>query len=175
MTRIPQACCFRGAALTLVLGGALLGLAGCSGGGSSIFGLGRASPDEYTVTTQAPLSIPSQFTLPPPRPDVPRPQDKPTDLAAEAALDPAVELMTNSVASSPGQQDLVHLAGPPADPNIREYLDNHLKQLNRQGGLGSDLAFWAKTPEPGKVLNPTKEAAALRRLGIPTLSPPPGP
>ena len=171
MIRIRPAFRFR-ATLALVLGGGLLGLAGCSNG---VFGMNRSSPDEYTVTTQAPLSIPSRFTLPPPRPDAPRPQDKPTDLAAEAALDPAVELMTGTAPTTPGQQALVRLAGPPPDPNIREYLDDHLKQLNQQGGIGSSLAFWAKTPEPGKALNAAKEAANLRRLGIPTLNPPPGP
>ncbi len=170
----PLAARKRNGLKALVAVALLLGVSGC-GGLSQTFSMQRKSPDEYTVTTQAPLVIPNQFTLPPPTPDVPRPQDKPTDLAAEAALDPAVELMTQTATSSPGQQALVGLAGPAAAPNIREFLADHIKSLNRQGGLGNDLAFWKKAPIPGKLIDPAEEAARLRKLGVPTVSPPAAP
>jgi Protein of unknown function (DUF3035) len=36
--------------------------------------LDRNRPDEFAVTRATPLTIPSEFTLPTPQPDAPRPQ-----------------------------------------------------------------------------------------------------
>ena len=46
-------------------------LSGC--GSTSVFD--RERPDEFAVTRSAPLAIPSEFTLPTPQKDAPRPQD----------------------------------------------------------------------------------------------------
>ncbi|KQM96599.1 MULTISPECIES: DUF3035 domain-containing protein [unclassified Sphingomonas] len=45
-------------------------LAACQGGG-----LNRARPDEFAVARQAPLVIPPDYSLVPPQPGAPRPQD----------------------------------------------------------------------------------------------------
>jgi len=56
-------------------------LAGCGGGS----GLNRNRPDEFAVARQAPLVIPPDYALVPPRPGAPRPQDNnPNTLALEA-------------------------------------------------------------------------------------------
>ena len=48
------------------------GLAACSGDElTRTFGLTRDAPDEFQVTTRAPLSMPPDFTLRPPRPAPP--------------------------------------------------------------------------------------------------------
>ena len=50
-------------------------LAGCSGDSQRTFGFSRDAPDEFTVTTRAPLAMPPSFALPPPTPGVSRPQE----------------------------------------------------------------------------------------------------
>ena len=39
-------------------------------------GIGKQSPDEFAVVTRAPLSMPPDFGLRPPRPGAERPQEK---------------------------------------------------------------------------------------------------
>lgn len=49
-------------------------LAGCGSGGGGL--LGRSRPDEFAVQRQAPLVVPPDFALTPPRPGAPRPTDQ---------------------------------------------------------------------------------------------------
>ena len=66
-----------------------LSLAACSGDElTRTFGLTRDAPDEFQVTTRAPLSMPPDFTLRPPRPGATRPQELTQREQAEAALAP---------------------------------------------------------------------------------------
>ncbi len=88
------------APVALALGAAAL-LSGCGGGS----GLNRAKPDEYAVARQAPLVIPPDYALVPPRPGAPRPQDNnPSALALEA-------LFGGSAQRSVGEQGVVNQAG----------------------------------------------------------------
>ncbi len=66
----------------LILAGvAMLALSGC--GSTSI--LDRDRPDEFAVSRSKPIEVPSQFTLPAPTPNAPRPQDGDTkELVLEA-------------------------------------------------------------------------------------------
>ena len=59
-----------------------LALAGC---GSTGF-LNRDRPDEFAVSRQAPLVIPPDFSLAPPNPGAPRPQDNDASSQALDAL-----------------------------------------------------------------------------------------
>ncbi len=52
-----------------------LGLFGALSACGSSGLLNRNRPDEFAVTRAAPLAIPSQFDLPAPQPNAPRPQD----------------------------------------------------------------------------------------------------
>ena len=66
-------------ATLLVLG---LALSGC---GSTGF-LNRERPDEFAVSRQAPLVVPPDFSLAPPNPGAPRPQDNDASSQALDAL-----------------------------------------------------------------------------------------
>lgn len=55
----------------LVATASLLGLSACASGGSGVFG--RNAPDEFQVSRQAPLVVPPDFALVPPKPGAPRP------------------------------------------------------------------------------------------------------
>lgn len=147
--------------LITVLPAALL-LAGCSADMERTFGLTRDTPDEFTVTTRAPLSMPPDYTLAPPQPGAGRPQELSAQQAAEAALAPDTALQSQSGPTSPGQNALVAEAGPNAPADIRDKI-NAEQQLDRpRQGLTEQLMFWRAAPEPGTPLDPVREAARLR-------------
>ena len=50
---------------------AILALSGC--GTTSVYE--RDRPDEFAVTRSKPIQVPTEFTLPAPTPNAPRPQD----------------------------------------------------------------------------------------------------
>ncbi len=147
----------------LILAGATLLLAGCSGSSlSRTFGLTRDTPDEFSVTTQAPLAMPPDYAIRPPRPGAPRPQDVPDQEAAEQALIPQTALNAPATGMSPGQEALVAQAGPPAPADIRaEVSQDAAKGYGR--GFADRLMFWRPTPQPGIVVDPTREAQRLRQ------------
>lgn len=136
------------------------------------FGLTRDPPNEFVVTTRAPLSVPPDFTLRPPRPGAPRPQELPATTAAEATLVPQAALASpNANAESPGQQALLAAAGPPAPPHIRQEVDAEAAKEATSTSLTDELMFWKKPPPPGVVVDPQKEAQRLREDAALGLSP----
>ena len=79
----------RSSRISLFALGTLVLLPGCSGTDiTRTFGLVRDAPDEFTVTTRAPLSMPPDSTLRAPRPGATRPQELISRNAAEATLAP---------------------------------------------------------------------------------------
>ena len=90
---------------------ALTGLLNACGGGS---GLNRARPDEYAVARQAPLVVPPDYTLVPPKPGAARPQDSnPNALTLQA-------LFGGSAPRSASEFVTLNAAGADAaDPGIR--------------------------------------------------------
>src|SRR5580692_2744055 len=95
-------------------------LAACSGNVERAFGLQRDAPDEFTVTTRAPLSMPPDFTLRPPDPGAARPQEQSTTQTAQVTIAGADALNAPSGPSdSPGQDALLAAAGSPPPANIR--------------------------------------------------------
>jgi hypothetical protein len=88
----------------LQLGVASLLLAGCS----SLSGGGKKTPDEFAVTKEAPLVMPPDFSLRPPRPGAPRP----TELGAQGqALEALFGLGAAVPPRSAGEQALLDKAG----------------------------------------------------------------
>src|SRR3954469_19468556 len=99
----------------LLLGSTLVLLAGCGSSQlSRTFGLTRDAPDEFTVTTRAPLSLPPDFSLRPPRPGAPRPQEQSERQQAEEALVPDLALNQPKATQSVGQEALMAQTGPRA-------------------------------------------------------------
>ena len=68
--------------ILMLAGGAML-LGACSQGGSLF---NRIRPDEFAVSRQAPLGVPPDFSLMPPNPGAPRPQDLDSSKQALDAL-----------------------------------------------------------------------------------------
>jgi len=147
----------------VALAGAL-GLAACSGDElSRTFGLSRDAPDEFQVTTRAPLSMPPEFTLRPPRPGAPRPQEQSQRQQAEAALVPEAAGQAGNVPPTPGQQALVQAAGRPAPADIRSRVDSEAALDTPSRSFADRLLFWQSAPPPGTALDPVRESQRLRQ------------
>lgn len=136
----------------------LLALAGCGDTARSL-GFTRDAPDEFQVTTRAPLVIPSALgALPPPRPGAPRPQEN-RSAAAVIGASP----LPSSTAPSSAEQALIAQAGGPVDDSIRRRVDEESTRLDRPSQTVVDrLLFWRDAPPAGVAVDPTREAQRLR-------------
>jgi hypothetical protein len=137
-------------------------LGGCSMDSlSRTFGLTHDAPDEFTVVTRAPLSMPPDYTLRPPEPGAARPQETSDRLQAESALVPEAALGGGRRGMSPGQAALVRDAGGAA-PNIRQ-------QVDQEASIGADesiidkVLFWRSPDDKHAVVDAQQEAARLRQ------------
>ncbi len=141
-----------------------LGLAACSGDElTRTFGLTRDAPDEFRVTTRAPLSMPPDLTLRPPRPGATRPQEMTQSEQAEAALAPDTVLGRPDAGASPGQEALVAAAGRPAPADIRNRVDNEAALDTPSRPFTDRLMFWQSPPPPGTQVDAERESARLRQ------------
>ncbi len=149
---------------SLLLAGSLILLAGCSGDKlARTFGLTRDAPDEYTVTTRAPLSMPPDYSLRPPRPGVPRPQEQSERAQAEAALVPETALNAPQNSASAGQAALVEEAGPPAPSDIRREVDQDARYAEDDQSLIDKILYWRKPNTDQAQVDPRKESQRLRQ------------
>jgi len=138
-------------------------LATCGEDLSRDFGFTRDAPDEFRVTTRAPLSMPPDYTVRPPRPGAPRPQEASERTQAEEALAPQIALSgPGNSGLTPGQSALISQAGPAAPHDIRAKVDAEA-QLDRPSQTFTDrLMFWKAAPLPGTIVNAQKESQRLR-------------
>lgn len=129
--------------------GVLAMLSGCGGGGT---GLKRNRPDEFAVARQAPLVIPPDFALTPPKPGAARPQDaNPNALALDA-------LFGGAAVRSASEQGLLQSAGADsAQPGIRSDVGDPDTNVVDKGTTTRDIIAApegngqnasAKTPPP---------------------------
>ena len=73
--------------MTAAAASAMLSLAACGGGPKAgVFARRSGGPDEFAVSRQAPLVIPPDFALVPPRPGAPRPQEADSSTQALQAM-----------------------------------------------------------------------------------------
>jgi hypothetical protein len=135
----------------------LLALAGCGGDTSRTLGFTRDPPDEFQVTTRAPLSVPPRLgELPTPTPGAPRPQDT---RAAPAMLAPGVAAAQPSAA----ERALVARAGGPVEGSVRRRVDEESLRLDQPSEAFVDrMIFWRPAGQPGIAVDPTREAQRLR-------------
>ena len=140
----------------------------CSDGVKRTLGLQRNQPDEFAVVERAPLTLPPNYDLNPPAPGADRPQETtPVNTARGLILrsEPNAPKAVNG--TSTGETTLLSKAGATtADPNIRTELaqPNHLNDNPKQPVI-QKLGL-SGTQEPGKALNATQEAAALKQKNI---------
>lgn len=164
-----------------ILSFAAVFLSGCGDSIKKQIGLGKRSPDEFRVVTRAPLSLPPDYNLVPPRPGAVRPQEGAVrDRARRATFslggtgDEGQSKTTDfqTVDRGAGEIALLKQAGAGAAPDdIRQLVDMETRNLNKvSGDLVDGLVFWKDAPPPGTVVDPAAEVLRLQEnaaLGTP--------
>jgi hypothetical protein len=118
-----------------------LGLSGC-GTTRNALGMQKVTPDEFRVVTKAPLVVPPDYSLRPPAPGEPRPQELQPESAARTALLGQREAEVRS----DGEKLLVARAGSDkADPLIRYVVDDEFGDLaHKEKSFADRVMFWRK-------------------------------
>jgi hypothetical protein len=133
---------------------------GC-GGMQRALGSARTSPDEFRVVTQAPLTLPPDYALRPPRPGETRPQELQPDENARAAL------FGQQIApsASQGERALVSNAGAEAvDPTIRDQIDFESQGIVRRNeDFVNRLLSFRGSSDTSAPIDAESEAARLQR------------
>ena len=143
-----------------------LGITGCEGIKDQ-FGLGKSSPDEFSVVTRAPLSLPPDFRLRPPEPGAARPQESSAIERAQAALIGAGRGQGTdgeTVQRSDGESALLSQAGTEiAKSDIRKVINEENAVLaDVEDSLVERLIFWRSQSQPGDVVDARKESQRLK-------------
>lgn len=157
-----------------VIGLACLGLAAC-GTVNDQLGLSKNRPDEFAVMRKAPLVLPPNYNLRPPRPGAAGPQEQSAQEAGARAVF-GDDRMAPPLGASPGEVVLLDRAGASeADTRIRQVVDEETASIvEKSDSLTNKILFWQE-PEAGTPLDPAAEAARLRGVVPPTAAgaPPP--
>ena len=152
-------------------------LAGCGESGN-VFGFDRSGPDEFTVVRHAPLSVPPDATLRPPRDggerdsrDESRERARSTLLSegegvAGANGPAALEARAAATGRSVGELALARRAAAyyGIEPEIRRIVEEETTNLAIEDeSFMRKLLFWKESePPPGAVLDADAEARRLR-------------
>ena len=176
-------------ALIVLISLAALPLAGCDSFNRAI-GKTRVIPDEFQVVSNAPLAIPPDYALRPPRVGNGPEQISPTQVARESVFRMGDQQQQSSLPAptkerSAGETDLLRDAGAATvPPDIRELVDSDPKQgVPFERSLVDKLLFWQgpTTPPSAEVIDPSAEASRIRlaqsaaKTTGPTTSPEKGP
>ncbi|MGH7089011.1 MAG: DUF3035 domain-containing protein [Stellaceae bacterium] len=130
----------------------------------------KVVPDEFAVVQRAPLAVPPDFDLRPPRLGAARPQEEsPADQARQAVFrlgdDAKDNLPPAASRRSPGEGELLKEAGAAnVSSNIRQLLAKDNTTGDVSPSLVDRLAFWRKNgPAPAdRVVNPVAETERLK-------------
>ena len=163
-------CCPRiGRGLALGLGALALAatLSACEGGIGDALGLGKNAPDEFAVVRSAPLTLPPDFTLRPPRPGEARPNEESVREQAKVALfneAGALAIDDSTAAATQGEAAFIERAGAAdVDPNIRHIVDREFSgYASEDESFIDSLLFWQEEQPPGEVVDAGAEAERLR-------------
>jgi hypothetical protein len=133
-----------------------MGLSGCASAGKAL-GMGKVTPDEFRVVTKAPLTVPPDYSLRPPAPGEPRPQELQPESAARTALLGARAAQTRS----DGEKLLVARAGgDKADPLVRYVVDDEFGGLaHKEPSFADRVMFWHKDKSPEAAAAQTAKAS----------------
>lgn len=131
-----------------------------------VLGYERSVPDEFSVVSRAPLSQPPDYSLRPPQPGAPRPQEGVVrDQARNMLLSSRSGGATENFADrSTGEQALLSQAGADrALPDIRKVVNEETTSLIEADNSFTDkILFWQKKPLPGEALDAKAERQRLQ-------------
>ncbi len=140
-----------------------LGLAGCSSA-SKALGLSKTTPDEFRTVARAPLVVPPDYSLRPPAPGEPRPQELQPESAARVALLGERQ----GEARSEGEKLLAAKAGADkADPLVRYVVDDEFGDIaHKDKSFADKVMFWRKDNPTGSSENPKIAEAEVNAAPI---------
>ena len=139
---------------------------GCEGTRKAM-GIGKQSPDEFAVVTRAPLTMPPDYGLRPPRPGAKRPQEKTvTETARErlVGISGSKTVRQNGNGSSTLEAVLLSKAGAKnPDPEIRRIINKESSILEMENDSFADrLIFWQKRLPRAASIDAAAENKRLR-------------
>ena len=140
---------------------ALFPLAACSSAKDAL-GLSHRAPDEFAIVKRAPLVMPPDYSLRPPEPGAPRPQEVSPQVAAR---DATLGAQTNPATTSDAESFLLQkTGGDQADQSIRAVVNTEAaKQAPAEQPVAKKLLGIGKDQEPGAtVVDPAAESARLK-------------
>jgi Protein of unknown function (DUF3035) len=142
-------------------------LGGCAGVRQAL-GSEKLAPDEFRVVSKAPLVVPPEFNLRPPRPGEARPMELRADLQARTAVF-GVQM---GASASEGEKLLVARAGGTnADPRIRAVIDEETGGVSRKPIGFADRIMGRTTPAaPNQPANPLLSEAEAERQRLEQLA-----
>ena len=116
-----------------------VGLGGCQST-SKALGMNKVTPDEFRVVTKAPLIVPPDFSLRPPAPGEPRPEELQPGSAQRAAY----QAKAASANRTPGEEALAQRAGAAAsNPLIRFVIDDEFGDIaHKEKSFADRVMFW---------------------------------
>lgn len=145
---------------------ALLALTGCNSGVRQALGVDKTTPDEFRVVTIAPLSVPPEYNLTPPRPGELRAEDMFQDQQARRAL---FGDMGSSNATDGEILFAARAGAADANPNVRAIIDGESASLIRKdASFANRVLFWRDeerlVAQGGQPLDPQDEADAIESV-----------
>ena len=151
---------------------ASLTVVGCGESLKEKIGLSKRSPDEFSVVTRAPLSLPPDFNLRPPRPGAVRPQEGTAQAQAQRTIFPLdgttrmTDLRSNfqSEGFSASEASFLTQIGAHNTPDdIRARIDRETRRIvQADDDFTEKLIFWREAGEPGVVVDPAAESRRLQ-------------
>jgi hypothetical protein len=129
-------------------------LSGCAAAGRAL-GVTKVVPDEFRIVTKAPLTVPPDYSLRPPAPGEPRPQELQPESAARVALLGSRQ----GEARTEGEKLLVAKAGADkADPLVRYVVDDEFGDIaHKEPSFADRVMFWKK--DKTAAVSPAQAAA----------------
>lgn len=139
-------------------------LVGC-GNVREMSGVSKKAPDEFAVVRRAPLSVPPNFDLRPPRPgERAVPQIDPRETSRTAVFGVNDGGLPRPVGDTAGEESLLNtLKITTVDPSIRQKVDQESAVLaSDQRGFVETLMFWRDPPPPGVAVDASNEKRRLQ-------------
>jgi Protein of unknown function (DUF3035) len=156
--------------LSFLLAGSLL-LGGCTDLKRAL-GMEKVVPDEFAVVQSAPLALPPDYSLRPPRPGArPTQEVSPTEQARQTifrAGEQQQAALPDADKRSTGENELLRQAGAAGAPHdIRDVVNKEAAQTTPvDQGLVEKLLFWREPEKPvgvtDAVINPQQESERLK-------------
>lgn len=141
-------------------------LAGCQKT-KQVFGMNKNPPNEFAVMERAPLEVPPDFTLRPPRPGAKSIQevaDKPAHMKAKESV---AKVSPTKNSPSKGEKELLQKAkaSTKVDKGIRAKVDSEADAVQRKdedkNWVAKKMPFY-KAPRDKNVINPKQELERLK-------------